>query len=149
MKTGDAHLERMRHEHARWSTEHGHWTKDVLRWSEEHEKVLSALSNAEAMVHKFEELLPPFRRDIALHDEEVRLHATELADAVPGSKHPGEELHKCGEVGHEREREAHAELRSLHEHLIAEIERLKIAVPFSPHLEATVLGESVEQTPEI
>ena len=128
----DSHLEELQRDHARWSSDHGHWTKDMRIWRIEHSQALEAAANIEVLVARFDELVPPHLRDVMLHDEETRLHARELSGAAPGSKHPGEEMHKCGAAEHAREAETHEELRQLHLQILAEVEQLKAAFPASP-----------------
>lgn len=144
----DTHLENLRRDHARWSAEHGHWAKDLRVWRDEHAKALAACARIETLVRRFDHLAPPFQRDLALHDEEVRLHAKELANAAPGSKHPGEELHKCGDAEHARELEAHDELRRLHDQILEEIGNLTEELPSRPP-DPTRCVDEIERVPEI
>ena len=125
----DQHLEQMRQEHARWSSEHGHWAKDLRVWRLEHVKALDACAKIESLVHQFNELVPTLQRNISLHEEEVRLHSKELDFATPGSKHPGEQLHQCGATDHQRERESHETLRTLHLKIRTQIESLRDSIP--------------------
>lgn len=147
-KVLDQHLETIRQEHARWSAEHGHWSKDLRIWREEHMKALNACASIESLVRRFNELLPPHQRDIQLHEEEVRLHTKELEFALPGSKHPGEQLHQCGATDHQREREDHAALLALHIQIRNEIERLKESVPPSRFVSVPP-KEEVERIAEV
>ena len=147
-KPVDQHLENMRHEHARWSAEHGHWSKDLRIWRLEHVKALDACTKIESLVHKFNELVPPLQRDITLHEEEVRLHSKELEFALPGSKHPGEQLHQCGATDHQHERESHETLSALHHQIRAEIARLNESIPPLSFVPPSYKDE-VERTAEI
>lgn len=125
----DQNLEDMRHDHARWSAEHGHWSKALRIWGEEHSKALGICGNIQLLAKKFEQLLPTEQRNIVLHEEEVRLHSKELEGATKGSKHPGQELHKCGASEHQKEFDAYIELQELHQSILNEIECLKAVFP--------------------
>lgn len=147
--TVDQHLADMQHDHARWSAEHGHWRKALRIWEEEHAKAIGICSNIELLVKKFDALFPIEQRNIILHEEEVRLHSKELEHAVKGSKHPGEELHKCGVTEHQKEQEAYIELQALHQSILDEIECLKAIFPERSCLVSSKVKADVERVAEV
>jgi hypothetical protein len=129
MKPSSRDLEDLRHDHARWSTEHGHWTKDVRVWCAAHEAALELTAKVESLIGRFDQLAPRLRRAVDLHEEEVRLHSREIADAVPGSKHPGQALHRSGALEHARERDTYEELQYVHQQIVSQVAKLRDTFP--------------------
>jgi hypothetical protein len=120
----ERHVEEMQKDHAHWSTQHGHWLKDVRIWRDQHERLCAAMREVERLIAAFDDLAGPYEHDTTLHEDEVRLHAHELAAKPRAGRHAGDDMHELGRARHRGEEETHLRLAEFHRDVLEAVAKL-------------------------
>lgn len=120
--------EHMSADHARWSSQHGHWLKDAKVWRSQHLDLLDAFREIEKLIRKVERELLDNEHEVKIHEDEIRIHRTlGVLGGLSGKKGVAAELaevHNESFMRHKAEEQHHEAAKFLHEKIMTKIASL-------------------------
>ena len=125
---GAIDLNKLKKDHARWESEHGHWLKDLEVWDARQQHAIEIFESLEKSLKSFSGQIEVHSSLIKNHKYIIKMHE----DAISWQKeHPpkkvveGEvDMHSFQQEIHSHEKERHEHLRKTHQEIVARIGEL-------------------------